>query len=219
MVIYSCALCSQRFKYSIFLSYPLILILRRAYNEFKIPRLNLSMTKSWPKFIAGWVISFLIRLVPFRPPNIEPILGIQMPFSKAYGHAPAFLFAFSNIVLFDLLVNKFGVWTWITALAYGFLGIWSAQYFKTRKNSPSNYLKFSIMATIAYDAVTGLSIGPMLFNQPFMAAVIGQIPFTLLHLLGNCSFAVLASPLIYRFAVSKRSFAGAYLLNLKPLAN
>ncbi|OGF69929.1 hypothetical protein A3H65_02710 [Candidatus Giovannonibacteria bacterium RIFCSPLOWO2_02_FULL_45_14] len=177
------------------------------------------MKKNWPKFILGWVISFLIRLVPFRPPNVEPILGIQMPFSKAYGYAPAFLFAFSNIVLFDLLVNKFGEWTLITALAYGFLGIWGVKYFQNRKNSSLNYLRFSVMATLAYDAVTGLSIGPIFFNQPLMAAAIGQIPFTLLHLLGNCSFAVLASPLIYRYAVSKRSFRGIYLLNLKPLAN
>ena len=158
-------------------------------------------------------------MVPFRPPNVEPILGIQMPFSKAYGYTPAFLFAFSNIVLFDLLVNKFGVWTLITSLAYGFLGIWSSRYFKNRESSQLNYLKFSIMATLAYDAVTGLSVGPLLFGQPFMAAVIGQIPFTLLHLLGNCSFAVLASPLIYRYAVSNRRVEGAYLLNLKPLAN
>lgn len=177
------------------------------------------MKKNWPKFILGWVISFLVRLVPFRPPNIEPILGIQMPFSKAYGYTPAFLFGFSSIFFFDLAVNKFGGWTFVTALAYGFLGIWSARYFKIRRNSATNYLKFSIMATLAYDAITGLSIGPLFFGQPFMAAVIGQIPFTLLHLLGNCSFAVLASPLIYRYAISKRSDDRAYLLNLKPLAN
>lgn len=169
--------------------------------------------------MLGWAVAFLIRLVPFRPPNVEPILGLQMPFSKAYGWGMSFLFGFSSIFFFDLAVNKFGVWTLITALAYGFLGIWGARYFKNRKNSSLNYLKFSIMATLAYDAVTGLSIGPMFFNQPFMAAVIGQIPFTLLHLLGNCSFAVLASPLIYRYAISRRSADRAYLLNLKPLAN
>lgn len=177
------------------------------------------MSMSWPKFILGWVISFLIRLIPFRPPNVEPILGIQMPFSKAYGYAPAFLFGFSSIFFFDLAVNKVGEWTFVTALAYGLLGIWSSRYFESRKNSPTNYLKFSIMATLAYDAVTGLTVGPLFFNQPLMAAAIGQIPFTLLHLSGNCAFAVLASPLIYRLITKRRIIETPYLLIAKPITN
>ena len=50
--------------------------------------------KNWLKFILGFIACLLIRLIPFRPPNVEPILAMQMPFSRAYGALASFLFAF-----------------------------------------------------------------------------------------------------------------------------
>ena len=52
-------------------------------------------------------------------------------------------------------------------------------------------------------AVTGLTIGPLLFHQSFIVSLIGQIPFTLLHLLGNVSFAIVLSPAIERWLVKE----------------
>ncbi|MBI2024147.1 hypothetical protein HYT00_02050 [Candidatus Giovannonibacteria bacterium] len=161
------------------------------------------MSKNWPKFVLGWIISFLVRLIPSRPPNFEPVLSIQMPFSKAYGYLPAFFFAFFNIALYDAVTMRVGVWTWITALIYGLLGIWGYMFFKKRESTAGNYLKFSIMATLAYDALTGLSIGPLFFNQTFTEALIGQIPFTIFHLLGNGALALLVSPLVYRLVTGQ----------------
>jgi uncharacterized membrane protein len=79
---------------------------------------------------VGFIACLLIRLIPFRPPNIEPILATQMPFSKAYGKIAGFLFAFLSMVLYDILTGKIGMWTFITASAYGFLGLWASIYFK-----------------------------------------------------------------------------------------
>ena len=162
--------------------------------------------RNWLKYAIGFVTCLLIRLVPFRPPNVEPILATQMPFSKEYGETAAFLFAFMSIVLYDVITFKVGMWTLITASAYGLLGLWAVIYFKNKKSSSWNYAKFAIMGTIAFDVVTGLTIGPLFFHQSFMGAVVGQIPFTVLHLAGNVSFAVFLSPLIHEFVIENKKF-------------
>ncbi len=153
----------------------------------------------WTKIVLGFVLCLVFRLVPVRPPNIEPLLATQMPFSKAYGPVVGFSFAFLSIVLFDVITAKVGVWTLITAFAYGVLGIWSVLFFKKREMKRMNYVKFAIIGTLFFDAVTGLTVGPLFFNQTFMQALIGQIPFTIMHLIGNVTFAYVMSPLIYTY--------------------
>ncbi len=154
--------------------------------------------------VFGFLVCLLIRLIPFRPPNIEPILATTMPFARHHGPVIGFLFAFLSIVLYDLLTLKIGVWTWITALLYGLLGLTASFYFKNRFNRARSYVSFAIIATLAYDALTGLTIGPLFFRQPFMAALIGQIPFTVLHLLGNVLFAAILSPALYTYLIENR---------------
>lgn len=174
-------------------------------------------TKNWFKFFLVLIACLFIRLIPFRAPNIEPILAAQMPFAKAYGKLVAFLFAFISMILFDIISGQIGAWTLITALAYGFLGIWAAVFFKNKANNALNYAKFAVMGTLAFDIVTGLSIGPLFFNQPFMSAVAGQIPFTALHLIGNVSFAMLLSPPLYRFAIGNGKVEARSIMKiLKP---
>jgi len=172
-----------------------------------------SVKKNWLKFFIGWVVCFAIRLLPFRPPNVEPILGTQMPFSKQYGALAGFVFAFVNIALFDIVTAKIGMWTWITALTYGVLGIASAFYFKKFKANALNYGIFAVIGTIFYDAITGLGIGPLLYGQPFMEALIGQIPFTAWHLAGNVTLAVFLSPTIHRWIISNEKIEFPYIIN------
>lgn len=170
--------------------------------------------KNWPKFVIGFITCLLIRLIPFRPPNIEPILATQMPFSKAYGALPGFLFAFFSIIFYDLVTGTLGVWTLLTAGTYGVLGLWSAYYFKKHKANALGYATFAIFGTIFFDAVTGLSIGPLFFHQSLSSAFTGQIPFTGLHLLGNVSFALVLSPAIYRFVVESKKMETAAFINI-----
>ena len=35
--------------------------------------------KNWVKYAIGFVVCFAIRLVPFRPPNVEPVMTATMP--------------------------------------------------------------------------------------------------------------------------------------------
>ena len=158
---------------------------------------------NWLKYIIGFTACLLVRLIPFRAPNIEPILATQMPFAKNYGKVVGFFFGFLSIVLFDIITMKVGEWTFVTAFAYGFLGLWASIYFKNKKSTSLNYVKFAVMGTILYDIVTGLTVGPVFFNQPIIQALMGQIPFTLLHLAGNIAFALLLSPLI-DYALNKK---------------
>lgn len=173
--------------------------------------------KNWFKFILGFIVCLLIRFIPFRPPNIEPIMAAAMPFSRAYGKVAGFSFAFGSMVLFDLIVGKVGIWTFITSIVYGLVGLGAAYYFKNKKNTAWNYAKFAVISTIFFDAVTGFTIGPIFFGQPFLAAVLGQIPFTALHLLGNVSFALVLSPALYTFVIENKKLESPRLLiNLKP---
>ena len=116
------------------------------------------------KYITGWILVFLIRLIPFRAPNIEPVMATIMPFSKRYGAIGAFLFGALSIGIFDLATGKVGQWTLITAAAYGIVGVGSALYFRSRVSSRKNYVIYAIVGTIFYDATTGLSIGPLFFD-------------------------------------------------------
>lgn len=161
------------------------------------------------KMTLGWLLTFILRLIPFRPPNIEPILAVQMPLTKKFGFLAGFIFAFLNIVFFDLIVREVGIWTLVTATTYGLLALFTHWYFKKRKSSAVNYAVHAIFATLIYDALTGLTIGPLFFNQSFMSALTGQAIFTVYHLLGNVSLALLLSPVVYRFLAinSKLSFS------------
>ena len=172
--------------------------MRKIYQNYK---------KDWLKFLIGWLSCFAIRLVPFRPPNVEPVLATTMPFSKKYGPEASFFFGFLSIVLFDLATQKVGVWTIVTAVTYGLLGLGSYFYFKKRKSTSLNYLKYAIFGTIAYDALTGLTIGPLVFKMPFMVALVGQIPFTINHLLGNIVLSVILSPALHRWVLTNENLA------------
>ena len=147
----------------------------------------------------------LFRFLPFRPPNIEPILAAQAPLTKTYGALSGFLFGFSGIVVYDFFTSGLGIWTWVTASAYGALALGAAAFFAKRRGPPMNYGIYAVIATIAYDALTGLTIGPLSGHQTFMTALVGQIPFTALHLLGNVSFAIiLSSSLEKMFAIENQ---------------
>lgn len=140
---------------------------------------------------------FLFRLLPFRPPNVEPLLATGMPVGKAYGRGIGFLFGVLSIVLFDAVTGRLGIWTPVSAIAYGTIGYLASRILGSGRSSVRSYVVFAAISTILYDALTGLTLGPIFFGQPFSAALMGQIPFTLLHLAGNVAFAATLSPAIH----------------------
>lgn len=155
--------------------------------------------KSKPKYIIAFLIVFLVRLLPFRAPNVEPIMTTIMPLGKTYGKIMAFAFGFLSIVLFDSITSGIGIWTLVTSVAYGILGVGASYFFQNRSGGWMSYAGYAVVATIFYDAITGLTIGPLFFNQSFMVSLVGQIPFTILHLISNVSFAIVLSPVIEKW--------------------
>lgn len=175
------------------------------------------MKRNWLKYTISFLAVIAIRLVPFRAPNLEPVMAFQMPIGKIYGKIYAFGFGFLSILFYDVLTSGIGVWTVVTAVAYGFLGIW-VSYFMKNKSGWRNYALCAVIGTIAYDIVTGLTVGPIFFDQPFLQAVVGQVPFTLLHLLGNVSFAIVLSPVIARW-MSKETVRVSEIKQVKVLVS
>jgi uncharacterized membrane protein len=167
--------------------------------------------KNYLKYIVAWVGCFAIRLIPFRAPNVEPIMSAAMPFAKQYGKLSGFMFGFLSIVIYDAVTAGIGIWTAITAVSYGLVGVGAAWYLKSRAATRGNFVKYSVVATVAYDIATGLTLGPLFFHQKFMNAVLGQIPFTALHLAGNIAFAFFLSPVIYRWVVMNPSLESAVI--------
>ncbi len=158
--------------------------------------------KNWFKYTIIFLSAFLLRLMPFRAPNVEPIMASLMPISKKYSKVMVFTFAFLSIFLFDSITSGIGIWTLVTAISYGLLGLGSVYYFKNRSGWRS-YATYAVIGTIAYDLVTGLTVGPIFFGQSFIVSLVGQIPFTALHLLGNVSFAIVLSPVIESWLVKE----------------
>lgn len=161
------------------------------------------MKKNWLKYVYLSIGVFVIRLLPFRAPNLEPILAAQMPLARQFGALSTFLFGAVSIVAYDSVTSGLGIWTIVTASVYGVMGIGAHMYFKNHTGQKS-YVLYAIGATLAYDVLTGLTIGPLFFHQSFISAVVGQIPFTFIHLLGNVSFAIVLSPVIERWIVSEK---------------
>lgn len=159
----------------------------------------------WPKFVIGFVLCFAIRLLPFRPPNIEPVFATTMPFARRLGAWSGALFGFLSIVLFDMATGKVGMWTWITAVAYAAVGAGAYAFLRNKKSSAMAYVSYAVIGTVLYDAATGLSVGPLFYDQPFMEALTGQIPYTINHLIGNVILAIVLSPLVDRWIVSSAS--------------
>ena len=170
--------------------------------------------KKYFRVVLGVGLCLLVRLIPFRAPNVEPILATLMPFSKIYGAIVSFSFAVSSILLYDVLTGTLGMQTFFTTLAYGIIGLWSVRYFKKQKtNSRMSYVYFAIIGTLFYDALTGLTVGPIFFHQSFLGSLMGQIPFTALHLFGNIIFAFTFSPVIYNFLIRKKKEERLPLIN------
>lgn len=172
-----------------------------------------SHKKNYFKIVLVLFLCLLVRLIPFRAPNVEPILAATMPFSRIYGAFIGFSFAVLSILLYDVITGTLGIQTFFTAGAYGLLGLWATSYFKKHKGNSWSYVRFAILGTLFYDAVTGLSIGPIFFHQSFVQTFVGQIPFTILHLTGNIVFALTLSPLIYNFMIKKKKKEKTMLIN------
>ncbi len=142
------------------------------------------------------VFAFRFFLLPLRAPNMEPLTAALMPIGKRAGILTNVAFAVSSIALYDALTAGWGSWTLAAAGAYALVALAASIYFRSAPATRAHFLGFGIVATLVYDALTGLTVGPLMFHQTFMTALMGQIPFTVMHLASTVLFALVLSPLI-----------------------
>lgn len=155
------------------------------------------------------IFAFRFFLLPLRAPNVEPLMAALMPIGKRVGVLANILFAVSSIALYDAVTSGWGSWTLAAAGAYGLVALLASLYFRVAPATRSHFVGFGIGATLLYDALTGLTVGPLIFHQPFSTAVMGQIPFTLMHLAGAILFALVLSPILDRALATSRAEAPA----------
>ncbi len=156
---------------------------------------------SFVGFVLKLFFANALRFFRFFPNN-DPILGLALP-SARKNVLSGIVFAIIAMVSFDIITNKLGVWTLVTALTYAFtVLVLGLAFSKVKSLSIKHYFFGSIAGVLIFDAITGPGMSTFIFNQSFVATVLGQIPFTIYHLISASSytlvFACLFDPVISR---------------------
>lgn len=164
------------------------------------------------KFLIGMFFANLIRLFKFIPNN-DPIMAITLPFSKQKKLHQSVLFPLLTMISFDIITNSLGVWTIVTSLTYALLGLFFYFYFsKLKKESIFSYLKAGSIGVIIFDFITGVLAMPFMFGMTFEQAFIGQIPFTIMHLITVGFYVIIVTPLIDKHVVKNSNLNDNLLL-------
>ena len=132
------------------------------------------------KLSIGFITTAIFRLLKVFS-NADPIMGFALTESKKGHPARAFAFPFLNIILIDFLMGFLGVWTIVTSVTYGLIGAVFVPIVRNKKSSLVLYLSMSTVGVLAYDFITGVVMSSVMFSQPFIVSLMGQIPFTLMH--------------------------------------
>jgi len=104
-----------------------------------------------------------------------------------------------------------GLWTLTGAMSWGIVSC----LFSMQKpdGSPFSFAKLGIGGTLLFDALTGPIASTLIWGMPFSDALVGQIPFTLKHLLGIGAVSLIFAPLL--FPSSSKAFSSAKWAVLK----
>jgi hypothetical protein len=148
------------------------------------------------KYLAGLVFCNVYRILRIFPNN-DPVMGCALPFARQGKWWHALLFPMIAMISFDFITMRVGIWTWGTALAYGLVGLLAYKYFKGKeKVGLKTYAGASIAGVLIFDFLTGPIMSSFAFGIPFYAAFIGQIPFTVAHLISATSFTLALAPVL-----------------------
>lgn len=154
------------------------------------------------KFGLSMVFCNAYRLLRFIPNN-DPIMGCMLPFCREGKWWNSALFAFLTMVSFDIVTAKVGIWTLVTAGTYAAIGILFYWYYRGKaKIGIKTYLGSGIAGVLLFDFITGPIMSSWMFGMTFMEALVGQIPFTILHLISVSAFVLILTPLLDRHLIN-----------------
>ncbi len=148
-----------------------------------------------------WLACIAVRALPWRIPNVEPVMAAMLPVSAVSGVVLSAVFPAVAMVAFDVMGGAVGIWTPVTALSYAAIGLLASRLFAGKTIRPLSAGFFALYSTLLYDAVTA-ALGPLAFGQGWIETYVGQVPFTINHVLGNIVLCALFSPLLQRWLVS-----------------
>jgi hypothetical protein len=153
-------------------------------------------------------------------PNNDPIMGFMLPETRN-SMTKAAAFAFVTMFVFDIITFKVGIWTMVTASTYAGLAILFSFFFKKiKKTKISHYLGASTIAILIFDIITGPIMSSIFFSQSLWLTVIGQIPFTLMHLVSGLTWVTIIAP-AYDLDIRKQyvSYKNIIVNQLKTISN
>jgi len=173
------------------------------------------------KFLIGFMFCILYRLIPvgFRPPNVTPLISVQLPYGKL-GRWQAFLFGLLNIVVYDLVTSFiFRLWEFsfssmiIRGSTLGFVGLMSTHLLpKNRASfmaSLAVYFGVTLIGIVFYDLITGVLV-PCLGGASWLEQFVLQIEFTCKYSYRSIIFVPL-SVFIDRWIVGQKVLETKYL--------
>ena len=135
------------------------------------------------KYLALLLVTLAFRFVP-HPANFELVIPLMLPLSQKDRLAGA-VFGPLCVITLDFFTGKLGAWTIYTSLAFVLVSLAPLS---------GSFVKRGILATLVYDSVTAAIFGVQ-FGQGFWQTALGQVPFTLNHLLSSTILCSLVSPL------------------------
>lgn len=127
--------------------------------------------------------------------------------------AGAFCYSLVDIlpaVLFG--AQSVGLWTLTGAFSWGIVALLFAR--QKPDGSPFTFAKLGIGGTLLFDALTGPLASTFVWGMPFSDALLGQIPFTIKHLIGIAAVSIILAPLL--FPSVRKALAKAEHASLKP---
>jgi uncharacterized membrane protein len=139
-------------------------------------------------------------------PNIEPVMLVTLVSGYRYGAKYGLLVGALTMLLSDLVINGFVSFAMvvpasilvyislITNATYGFVGFFSA-YFKKYRTA-FQMAGVAALLTVIYDVITAIFC-MLPFNMPIPQILIGQIPFTIAHVLGNVLIVGVCAPYLF----------------------
>ena len=162
------------------------------------------------------VSALRVLMAPY--PNIEPVMLFTLVAGIALGPIAGFLMGAGTMLVSNILMLPGGLslpWliqmplvTVYTSLTYGIVGLiaGAAGLFK-KKWGRVGYFALAAGLTLFYDLVTCICFALQFYGPPGIgAALVAQIPFTLLHL-SNAVFAFLFAPYVYDAVMKAESFS------------
>ena len=119
----------------------------------------------------------------------------MLPFSRQDKWWQGALFALITMISFDIITMRLGIWTLVTGTTYASIGLlFHFTYKKIKKVKLRHYVGSGIIGVLIFDMVTGVILGPAMFGMSYLQALIGQIPFTVIHLLTVTGFILILTP-------------------------